>query len=84
MVGSVRIWFGSVECELGVARSSDAGYAAWAVNVRANGQLSPLSDRHDNLAPHESRDRGGCALGAEGRMTAAFGAEQGSSAPARS
>ena len=83
MDGSVRTWFGSVECELGVARSSDSGYAAWALSVRSDGQLSPLSDKHGNLLLTRAETAEAALAALRERMTAAFGVERGAPAPAR-
>ena len=41
--------FGGIDCELGVASSTGAGFVAWALRVGTDGRRAPLYDRQGAL-----------------------------------
>jgi hypothetical protein len=76
MEGSIRTWFGQVGCDLSVARSSEKGYVAWALSVRSDGQLMPLSDKQGHLLLLRRETAPAAMQALRERMAVVFGAER--------
>jgi hypothetical protein len=80
---SFRIRFGDVECELGVARTQESGFVAWALRVEPDGRVTPLHDKRERLLLTRAGTAAQALATVRERTAATFGPERESAAPIR-
>ena len=76
MAHALRGKFGEMPCELGVERSSESGFVAWALQVKPDGSLVPLYDKRGALLLFRGRTPEQTLANLRARVTEVFGAER--------
>ena len=76
MAHALRGKFGEMPCELGVERSSESGFVAWALQVKPDGSLVPLYDKRGALLLFRGRTPERTLANLRARVTEVFGAER--------